>query len=68
MFCQLLENGSSALNLNESYLKNRQQCIKIGPFSSNWQNMIKGVNKQITNRIVNTNMPHNSYDEYSLYI
>jgi len=27
----------------ESYLKNRKQCVKIGPFSSKWQNMLKGI-------------------------
>ena len=35
--------SNSALSLMESYLKNRKQCVKIGPFSSNWQKMIKGV-------------------------
>jgi len=35
--------SNSALSLMESYLKNRKQCVKIGPFSSNWQIRIKGI-------------------------
>ena len=27
----------------ESYLKKQKTCVKIGSFSNNWQNMLKGV-------------------------
>lgn len=33
----------SSLNLLESYLNNRKQCVKVGTQSSNWQTMFKGV-------------------------
>jgi hypothetical protein len=33
----------SALNLIDSYLKNRKQCAKVGPHISNWQEIYKGV-------------------------
>jgi hypothetical protein len=33
----------SSLNLLESYLNNRKQCVKVGTHSSNWQTMFKGV-------------------------
>jgi hypothetical protein len=33
----------SALNLIDSYLKNRKQCVKEGPHISNWQDIYKGV-------------------------
>ena len=33
----------SALNLIDSYLKNRKQCVKVGPHISNWQDIYKGV-------------------------
>ena len=33
----------SALNLIDSYLKNRKQCAKVGPHISNWQDIYKGV-------------------------
>jgi retron-type reverse transcriptase len=33
----------SPLNLLESYLNNRKQCVKVGTNSSNWQTMFKGV-------------------------
>jgi hypothetical protein len=29
----------SALNLIDSYLKNRKQCVKVGPHISNWQDV-----------------------------
>jgi hypothetical protein len=29
----------SSLNLFESYLNNRKQCVKVGTHSSNWQTM-----------------------------
>ena len=32
----------SSLNLLESYLNNRKQCVKVGTHSSNWQTMFKG--------------------------
>jgi hypothetical protein len=35
--------ASSSLNLFESYLNNRKQCVKVGTHSSNWQTMLKGV-------------------------
>jgi hypothetical protein len=33
----------SALNLIDSYLKNRKQCVKVGPHISNWQAIYKGM-------------------------
>jgi hypothetical protein len=30
----------SALNLIDSYLKNRKQCVKVGPHISNWQDIV----------------------------
>ena len=32
----------SSLNLLESYLNNRKQCVKVGTHSSNWKTVFKG--------------------------
>ena len=35
----------SSLNLLESYLNNRKQCVKVGTHSSNWKTVLKGVSQ-----------------------
>lgn len=35
--------SDSALKLIDSYLKNRKQCVKVGPHCSGWEDILKGV-------------------------